>query len=192
MTQDIRQWLAEIKLLQQKIAVTQQERDEAYGSATNWRSLYETEAKQRRTEANLAKQAIDSLRNQLQTLRETPPLNGSRPDALDAIQHEVEQLDNVDELKTMLIQALLECDRLSQALRVERSAHSQTRKGLTTALGDTVNMLTKERTTRPSQPLESDSISTPSTVSSLSGSSNGSFTKAPQAKTPSPELPTLD
>ena len=54
--QDIKQWLAEIKALQQKLAQANQERDEAYASAANWRSLYETEAKQRRTEAVLARQ----------------------------------------------------------------------------------------------------------------------------------------
>ena len=78
MTQDVRQWLAEIKTLQQKLTETQKERDEAYASAANWRNLYETEAKQRRTESRLAQQAIGSLKEELQSLQALPD-GGARP-----------------------------------------------------------------------------------------------------------------
>ncbi len=69
MTQDVRQWLGEIKHLQQKLAEAHKERDEAFASAANWRHLYETEAKQRRTEAALMQQSIDALKAELETRR---------------------------------------------------------------------------------------------------------------------------
>ena len=49
------------------------------------------------------------------------------------------------ELRSRLIQALQECDRLTQALQTEQADHTQTRKNLTTALGDAIATLSKER-----------------------------------------------
>ena len=50
MTQDVTQWLDEIKALKQQLVEMRQEREEAYASAINWQQRYETEAQQRRVE----------------------------------------------------------------------------------------------------------------------------------------------
>lgn len=179
MTQDVRQWLAEIKSLQQKLTEAHQERDQAYASAANWRSLYEAEAKQRRTEANLAQQTIALLKAELAELQAAPATEATRPEDIALIQSDVARLQSTPELKQRLVQALLECDRLTHALRAEQAAHTQTRRGLTTALGDTVEMLTKERMVR------SQHSSTPPAAAT-------GVTKFESAKTPSLELPPFD
>ncbi|MEP0910128.1 hypothetical protein NDI45_04275 [Leptolyngbya sp. GB1-A1] len=153
MTQDVRQWLGEIKALQQKLTEAQQERDDALKSAANWRNLYETEARQRRTEAKLAQQKVDSLQAELNALKATPSLSNdlaafSEPDAARAqtVQQQVSQLDPIEALQARLSEALLEADRLKQTLRSEQAAHQQTRVELTAALGDAIDRLTQERT----------------------------------------------
>lgn len=145
MTQDVRQWLAEIESLRQSVDRAHQEREEAYASAARWRSLYETEAKQRRTDAAIAQQSIARLQIELDALRS--PSNS----AVDAGSIE-ESLANIppDALKERLAAALSECDCLAQALRAEQAEHAKTRKDLTGALGDTVDLLAKERAKSPS------------------------------------------
>ena len=148
MTQDVRQWLAEIKTLQQKLVEARQERDEAYTGASNWRKLYETEAQQRRTEANLARRTVEALHIELQELQRSPqPSTDGTPDQLTLLKQHLEHLEP-SELKQKLVEVLLERDRLTQELKAEQEKHAQTRKGLTTALGDTVDLLTKERAAR--------------------------------------------
>jgi chromosome segregation ATPase len=148
MTHDVKQWLAEIKSLQQKLENVYKERDEAFAGAANWRKLYETEAKQRRTEANLARQTIESLKEEIQVLQ--LPLQGLESQTGDrtAIQQEVENLKNIQDLKEKLVQALTECRHLTQALKAEQMDHERTRKALTDALGDTMNALARERAGR--------------------------------------------
>lgn len=176
MTQDVQQWLAEIKALQQKLAEARQERDEAYASAANWRSLFDTEAQQRRTEAKQAQQQIQALQAEMQDAKTRPTAVGSRT----VIEQEVGQIQTVEQLQEKLADALLECGRLTQSLQEEQARHSQTRKSLTTALGDTVDMLTKERSGRERANRSNRSIAA---VDSESGES---------AKIPSPQQPLLD
>lgn len=144
MSQDVTQWLAEIQDLKQKLAQAQTEREQAYSSAANWRRLYETEAQQRRTEANLARQTVDALKLEIQQLR-GDPVAGSKRAALSAIEAEVEQLQSPSALRQKLIEALSDRDRLIQALKTEQANHAQTRKSLTTALGDAIDLLSKEQ-----------------------------------------------
>ncbi len=186
MTHDVRQWLAEIKHLQQKLTETQQERDEAYASAASWRNLYETEAQQRRTEAHLARQTVDALKLEIEQIQSRPQIRPADPAALSAIQTEVGLLQGVQELQTKLADALVECDRLTQSLKAEQVAHLQTRKSLTTALGDTIDMLTKERTAR-SRHLE---VASSDQQSAISGPLSQGNTE--DARNPSLELPLLD
>lgn len=185
MTQDVRQWLAEIKALQQKLVEAHQERDEAYASASKWRSLYETEAKQRRTDASLARQTIDSLKAEIDRLRSLPQDFEDTSADLSAIQQQVAQLQTTAELQQRLTVALMECDkytretdRLAQALKAEQAEHAKTRKSLTTALGDTVDLLTKERAGR-----NGEEASTPS---------NGHDAPTEPSKNPLLELPRLE
>jgi hypothetical protein len=155
MTQDVRQWLAEIKALQQQLAEAEQERDAAYTSATNWRRLYETEAQQRRTEANLAQQAIADLQTEIQQVRGGIIFGDTSTRSATEIAQAVEQMQSPAELREKLVQLLQEqgrlqgeVEKLAQALQLEQVNHAQTRKSLTTALGDTIDLLTKERATK--------------------------------------------
>jgi methylaspartate ammonia-lyase len=144
MSHDVTQWLDEIKALRQQVAEAQQEREQAFVSASNWQRLYETEAQQRRAEANLARQTIAALRSEIQQIQGS--LAGeSETLSPTAFHAEVEKLQTTEELRQRLIEALAERDRLIQALRIEQTNHAQTRKGLTTALGDAIDMLAKKQ-----------------------------------------------
>lgn len=151
MTSDVRQWLGEIKNLQQKLEEAKKERDEAFASASNWRSLFETEAQQRRTEANLHRQEVDALKAELVKLKssvaeEPDGKTAFSPTVLEKIesfQEHISQLQTADTLRDELLSALLECDRLNRALQTEQTNHAQTRKELTSALGDTMDLLGK-------------------------------------------------
>lgn len=197
MSQDVRQWLAEIKLLQQKLAAAQQERDEAYASAANWRNLYEKEAKQRRTEAAMARQTIESLNAEIHQLRSVPSLP-EEPVEVETIRQEVAQIAGIDHLKAALLQARIESDRYAHALKVEQTAHIQTRKALTTALGDTMDSLARERTVRKKAQAAAAKPAT-ATNGSKPGS-NGSTAASPkkldlakaETRTPSLELPQFE
>lgn len=148
MTEDVQQWLGEIKHLQQKLEAAHKERDQAFTSAANWRSLYETEAQQRRTETALSQRAVAELKAAAQKVHAISPLAEPLMEVPPAIQAQVDSLKTLDQLRQKLTTVLIECDRLTQALNTERTHHEQTRKALTSALGDTVEMLTKERATR--------------------------------------------
>ncbi|MBW4578789.1 MAG: hypothetical protein KME42_04340 [Tildeniella nuda ZEHNDER 1965/U140] len=145
MTHDVSQWLTEIKTLRQQLADAQQEREQAYASAANWQRLYETEAQQRRSEAALTRQTIAELKQDIQQLKGSVPTEGNAPIDVAIIRAEVEKLQTIAELQETLIAAFAERDRLAQALKAEQTNHAQTRKGLTTALGDAIDMLSKEK-----------------------------------------------
>jgi chromosome segregation ATPase len=138
------QWLTEIQTLKQQMVELQHDRDAAWESAQKWRQLYNTEAEQRRTDAQLSQQAIASLKADLHKLQgiETGTLPAT---PVTAIQEEIAQLQSVEELQTQLMAAIKERDRLLQALKTEQENHAQTRKSLTTALGDAIDSLTRER-----------------------------------------------
>ncbi len=148
MAHEVAQWLAEIKTLKQQLAELERDRDAALESAANWRQLYNTEAQQRRTEAKLAQQQIEKLKSQLRQLQSSPQPTEDDPGAVEAIRAEVEQLENLEELKAKLTEAMVERDRLTQALKSEQTNHAQTRRSLTTAIGDTLDRLSRERITR--------------------------------------------
>ncbi|MUH00577.1 hypothetical protein F7734_53245 [Scytonema sp. UIC 10036] len=146
MTQELTpQWLAEIKALKQQLAELQVERDAAWQSAEKWRKLYNTEAEQRRSDAQMAQQTIDSLKKQIEQIKGIEAELLDDPTTTTAIEQEVEQIKSVEELKTQLIAVIKERDRTLQALKTEQDNHAQTRKSLTTALGDAIDRLTRER-----------------------------------------------
>jgi len=148
MTQDITRWLTEIRTLQQQLASLRQERDQAYKSATNWRQLYDAEAKQRREEVAQLQLTVKTLRTELEALRSQPSVSVDpvlpSPDA-DA------DLSTVEGLRTELVKALQACDRLQQALNAERMNHAETRKSLTTALGEAIDALSPHQSAIVSQ-----------------------------------------
>ena len=139
------QWLTEIQALKEQIAEEQRDRDTAWESAQKWRKLYNTEAEQRRTDANLAQQAIASLKAEIHKIKglESGILVDGK--ATTAAQQEIQQIQSVAELQGRLIAIMKERDRLLQALKTEQENHAQTRNSLTTALGDAIDGLTLER-----------------------------------------------
>ncbi|MEG5017372.1 MULTISPECIES: hypothetical protein [unclassified Microcoleus] len=158
MAQDVRQWLDEIKRLQQQLTEVSRDRDEAGESAAQWRQLYNTEAEQRRNDAKLTQQSIASLEAQIQQLQNFSPIVPEGDDAGVARQQEVEQLQTVGELKAKLAEVLEERDRaieqvkqLTQALKQEEARHAETSKNLTSALGDAVDLLTKAQNPAPAK-----------------------------------------
>lgn len=149
MNYDVTQWLKEIESLQQQLAEARHERTEAESTAEHWRQLYNTEAQQRREDAKTAQAEIDRLQTQLRQMQDRPYLSESN--LVDAAQQEVERLP-ADQLRPKLIDRSIECDRLRQevsqltaALQTEQENHAKTRTELTTALGDTVSLLTKSK-----------------------------------------------
>lgn len=191
MAQDVRQWLEEIKRLQQQLAEVVRDRDDALQSAAQWRQLYNTEAQQRRDEAKLHQQTLDTFKAELQKFQS---FSSSLPDAAKMVAHqqEVEPLQAVDELKAKLVEVLLERDRTSeefshlvQALQQEKADHAETRKSLTSALADAVDLLAKAQGHR-SAPVhfDLDSDSAPDRAQSAVG-------ELPATKNPLLQLPPL-
>jgi len=144
MSHEVTQWLAEIKALKQQLIEVQQEREQAYASAANWQRLYETEAQQRRTEAALARQTIADLKQAIQTLEAHSFASANPETAQPSLQAEIAQLPAA-ELQQRLLSALVEREQLLQALKNEQASHTQTRKSLTTALGDAIDQLAREK-----------------------------------------------
>lgn len=146
MSQDLtQQWLTEIQTLKQQLAELLRDRDAAWESAQKWRKLYNTEAEQRRTDAQMSQQAIASLKAELQKLQGREEGRLADGTAIKAIQQEIEPLKSVEDLQVKLIAVIKERDRLVQALKTEQDNHAQTRNSLTTALGDAIDRLTRER-----------------------------------------------
>jgi chromosome segregation ATPase len=156
MTQDVRQWLDEIKRLQQQLATVQRDRDAAFESAQQWRQLYSTEAQQRREETQLYQETVAALEAEIEQLQQKLSIPQNEILARVAIQQELDQLQDPDELKAKLKQTMLERDRaqetirqLNESLEQEQASHQETRNSLTTALGDTVDLLTKAQGRSP-------------------------------------------
>jgi hypothetical protein len=146
MSQDLtQQWLTEIQEVRQQLVKIQQERDAAWESSEKWRKLYNTEGEQRRTDAKFFQQAIASLKVELQKLKGINESTLPDTTATTAIKQEVAQLKSVEELQAKLITVIKERDHLLQALKTEQEEHAQTGKNLTTALGDAIDSLTRER-----------------------------------------------
>ncbi len=156
MAQDVRQWLDEIKRLQQQLTEVSRDRDEAGESAAQWRQLYNTEAEQRRNDTKLTQQTIANLEAQIQQLQTFSPIVSEGEETGIARQQEVAKLQTVDELKAKLAEVFQERDRafeqikqLTQALKQEEARHAETSKNLTSALGDAVDLLAKAKNPPP-------------------------------------------
>ncbi len=142
------QWLAEVQALQRQLGELQQERERAYESADNWRKLYDLEAQQRRRDSAIAAGKIERLQKDLGDLRaaNTQTTNTQSGD-LTAVHSDSPggQTSQLTQLQFELSAVKQECERLQAQLETEQSAHTQTRNSLTAALGDAVDLLSKER-----------------------------------------------
>jgi len=147
MTQNIQQWLAEIRILQNQVADLRQERDEAYGSAANWRKLYETEARQRREDISELQKTIQDLRNLLdQKQASGSRLKAGHQQISEALSADIQNLPQ-EKLRVLLTKTLADCHRLQTELEGEKADHVKTQQSLMSALSETVDTLTKERLT---------------------------------------------
>lgn len=136
-------WLAEIQSLTQQMTQFQRERDESWESSQKWRQLYNTEAEQRRTDAKMCQDAIASVKAEVEKFSGINTEAGS--DNTIAIGQQISQFNSIEELRTQLLAVIQERDCLLQALKLEQENHAQTRKSLTTALGDAIDSLARLR-----------------------------------------------
>ncbi len=156
MTQDITPWLNEIKALQQKIVELQTELNSAQNSASQWRQLYNTEAQQRRNETQQTQEIIDNLKTQIQKLQQGfSSVEGGGDETVTTIEQQIEHLQTLDEFKAKIIEesqkrdrAIEEVQKLTEALKQEQANHANTRKSLTNALADAVDLLAKAKATK--------------------------------------------
>lgn len=142
MSQDLTQWIAEVRTLQHQLADTRRDRDQAYNSAANWRRLYENEARQRRHEAEQHQAHLADLNQRLcqQQRAQTEAL---------ALAEGLEQANSLNALQEQLTALVQRCQHLTEALEAERQAHHHSRQSLTVALGDTFDMLRGRGTNPP-------------------------------------------
>lgn len=146
MSEDLTQrWLTEIQALKQQLADAITRCDEAWESAEKWRKLYNTEAEQRRTDAQLLQQEIASLKAELRKMRGIDETILPDADVNTAIHAEISQIGETKELQAKLIEAMKERASLLLALKTEQESHAQTRNSLTTALGDAIDSLARIR-----------------------------------------------
>jgi hypothetical protein len=149
MSEDLtQQWLSEIQALKQQVADAITQRHEAWESAEKWRKLYNTESEQRRSDSQLLQQEIAKLKAELHKIKGIDETVLPDADTNTAMQTEIAQIESMQELRVKLIAITKERDRLLLALKNEQENHSQSRKSLTTALGDAIDSLTKERAAR--------------------------------------------
>ncbi|MEM1169843.1 MAG: hypothetical protein AAGJ08_12385 [Cyanobacteria bacterium P01_H01_bin.35] len=155
MTQDITPWLNEIKGLQEKIVELQTELNSAQDSASQWRQLYNTEAQQRRNESQQSQETIENLKTKVHQLKSFSLVKEDRNETLTNIEQQIENLQTLAEFKAKIIETIQERDRaveevqkLTKTLKQEQTNHANTRKSLTNALADAVDLLAKAKVTK--------------------------------------------
>ena len=146
--QQLSQWIDEIQSLKQQTADLKRDRDAAYEAAERWQERYTIEAQQRRREAEAARTDCNRLRQQLDRLQGIAPADETAPDALD--HGDMPTLgdrdpDTADEAIAACRDLRQRVQQLAQALQAEQQAHEMTRQNLTTALGDAIEALSRER-----------------------------------------------
>ncbi|HIK44945.1 MAG TPA: hypothetical protein IGR64_08665 [Leptolyngbyaceae cyanobacterium M65_K2018_010] len=139
MTQDLTQWITEVRTLQRQLADTRRERDQAYNSAANWRRLYDNEARQRRQEAEQFQAQLTVLTQKLQQAGSLGLDSGT------GLTH-LGSAPSPGSVQEQLQALTRQCQLLAQQLEAEKQAHAETRQTLTAALGETFDMLKLEGT----------------------------------------------
>lgn len=151
--QAIAQWIDEIQALKQQITELKRDRDTGYADADRWRDRYMTEAQQRRTETQTAQRTIAALHREIEQLRGSLAIALDRsiggidlsdPVMLTSDQDTTSTLTEPQQLRELREQVLT----LSEALAAEKRNHEDTRRSLTMALGDTMDVLNQERSRR--------------------------------------------
>jgi predicted nucleic acid-binding Zn-ribbon protein len=140
---EVVQWLNEVKLLQQQVNDLNLELINATQTADAWRSRYEVEGQQRRSESLQAQTTITRLTEQVTQLLAQPELSTELGD--DSIALQIKGLINLSDLQSKLFDVWTERDKTIAALKAEQSAHEKTRKDLTMALADAMEVLTPRK-----------------------------------------------
>lgn len=144
MSQEIVQWLNEIKTLQQQVGDLQQILAETHSSAEKWRQLYETEAQQRRHEIQTYQKTLADLQAEMAALKTKPSLpTGGAVDP--EILAQVAGIVSLDDLKAKFAQVWADREALQTRLQEEQAAHDRTRKDMTMALADAMDSLRRLR-----------------------------------------------
>lgn len=138
MSQELTQWIAEVRTLQRQLADTRKDRDQAYNSAANWQRLYETEARQRREETANLRSQVQTLQAQLQQAERAGNAVGEE------LRHNLEAADSSGGVQAQLQALVARCQELTDQLEAEKEAHARTLQSLTAALGDAFDTLTPE------------------------------------------------
>jgi predicted nucleic acid-binding Zn-ribbon protein len=140
---EVVQWLNEVKLLQQQVKDLNLELTNATQTADAWRSRYEVEGQQRRSESIQAQTTITRLTEQVTQLLAQPELSTELGD--DSIALQIKGLINLSDLQSKLFDVWTERDKAIAALKAEQIAHEKTRKDLTMALADAMEVLTPRK-----------------------------------------------
>ncbi|MEL6604433.1 MAG: hypothetical protein AAFP20_14545, partial [Cyanobacteria bacterium J06614_10] len=116
MDQNVAQWLTEIQSLQRQVSQLHKDREQAYASLENWRSLYEAEAKQRRRDAETSAREIARLQQAL-TAQESASVE-ERVQGADTVSPptNAEKVRSAEQLKAQLIATKKRCEQLKQLL----------------------------------------------------------------------------
>jgi chromosome segregation ATPase len=136
---EVVQWLNEVKSLQQQVQDLSVELISTQQNADAWRSRYETEGQQRRTEAVAAQSKIAQLTEEIAQLRAQPELSTELGD--DAITLQIKAMNNMSDLQAKLFEVWTDRDKAIAAIKTEQLAHEKTRQDLTMALADAMDVL---------------------------------------------------
>lgn len=136
---EVMQWLNEVKSLQQQVKDLNAELVTSTQNADSWRSRYEIEGQQRRSESANAQANITKLTAEIAQLRSQPELSTELGD--DAIAQQIKGLVNLSDLQAKLFEVWTERDKALAAIKVEQLAHEKTKKDLTMALADAMDVL---------------------------------------------------
>jgi len=136
---EVVQWLNEIKSLQQQVRDLTSELSIAQQNADSWRSRYETEGQQRRSDVTTRQDQINKLQAEIAQLRTQPEFSTTLSD--DAIVLQINGITNMSALQGKLFKVWTDRDNVLAALKKEQLAHEKTKKDLTMALADAMDVL---------------------------------------------------
>ena len=147
---EVMQWLNEVKSLQQQVRDLTIELCTAQQNADSWRSRYETEGQQRRSDVTTRQDQINKLQAEIAQLRTQPEFSTTLSD--DAIALQINGITSMSALQGKLFEVWTDRDNVLAALKKEQLAHERTKKDLTMALADAMDVLTPKHKNNSTQP----------------------------------------
>ncbi len=149
-SKEVMQWLNEVKSLQQQVRDLTIELAAAQQNADSWRSRYETEGQQRRSDVTTRQDQINKLQAEIAQLRTQPEFSTTLSD--DAIALQINGITSMSALQGKLFEVWTDRDNVLAALKKEQLAHEKTKKDLTMALADAMDVLTPKSKNNSAQP----------------------------------------